>query len=120
MILFYNWENLVKESKGSPISLLSILKQYKEKPELLKGRASKLIGHSFLINPEKLFTDKTTDILYIYQYILLSAKRDYALYIMYGIKTLPLAYFKDINLGSIRTNPLLIITKTDIHFKYEE
>lgn len=121
MILFFNMTALTKESKSNPILLISILKDFYNVSKPLKyGLRSKLKGHSFLLHPEELFNDSNTDILYIYQYILLASKRDYALYKLYGITSLQLSYYPDINLDSIRTNPLLKITQTEIQFKYEE
>jgi hypothetical protein len=80
-----------------------------------------MVGNSFLINPEPLFKiKKSVDILYIIQYIKLAAKRDYSLYKYYGVKSLQLSYFPDINLEVIKTNPLLKITPTEIFFAYEE
>jgi hypothetical protein len=78
-----------------------------------------MVGSSFLLNPEPLFKSNV-DVLYIMQYIKLAAKRDYSLYKYYGVKSLPLSYFPDINLGVIKTNPLLKITPTEIFFEYEE
>lgn len=120
MTLFFNWRNLVEESKGNPVKLVEVLQQYKNKRILKPGLTKKLKGTSFLIAPDAVLNDKTTDILYIYQYIALAAKRDYTLYSLYGLKSLQLSYYTDINLDSIRTNPLLSVTKTEIHFKYEE
>lgn len=120
MTLFFNWKNLVQETKDSPVKIVATLKDLYGNKILKDGLRSKLKGYSFLLQPSKLFEDKTTDILYVYQYILLAARRDYSLYKLYGLKSLPLAHYPDINLGSIRNNPLLIVTKTEIQFKYEE
>lgn len=108
MTIFFDFNSIVRQAKCNPLKVVEILKT---KP---------IKGNSYLLKPERLLTDKTTDILYIYQYLLLAAKRDYTLYLMYGIKTLLLSHYKDINLDSLRTNPLLTITKTEIHFNYEE
>ncbi len=121
MILFFNWKNLVKESNNNPIKILEMLADFKKQDKILKpGLRNKLIGNSYLLNYEELFADKSTDILYKYQYLLLAAKRDYSLFKLYGMKSLPLSYYPDINIGSIRTNPLLTVTNTEITFKYEE
>ena len=120
MTIFFNYNNLVKEAKGNPIQIVNLLTQYSNDRILKYGLRNKLKGNSFLLQPEKLLSDKTTDILYIQQYISLAALRDYSLYSLYGIKSLPLSYYPDINLDSIKNNPLLNVTKTDITFKYEE
>jgi hypothetical protein len=79
-----------------------------------------LVGSSFLLNPEQLFSDKTTDILYKSQYIQLAGRRDYTHYLLYDTKYLDLTYFKDVDILKIKTNPLLTIKENKIHFKYEE
>ncbi len=77
-------------------------------------------GSSFLLNPDGILLDKTTEPAYITQYIKLAGRRDLFLYKQYEMITLPLSYFTDINLTNIKTNPLLTITNTEIHFKYEK
>lgn len=120
MTLFFNVENLAKEANNNHFKIMTILRDLATNRILKYGLKQKLRGHSFLLNPLKLIDDKSTDILYKMQYLRLAALRDYAMYSLYGVSSLPLSYYPDINLDSIRTNPLLIITKTDIHFKYEE
>ena len=119
-MLFFNWKNLVQESRNNPFKTISILKDYKDDRILKYGLKRKLVGNSFLINANKILEDKNTDILYIYQYLLLAAKRDYSLYKLYGERSLLLSYFPDIDLSSITSNPLLKITKDKIFLKYEE
>ena len=76
-------------------------------------------GTSYILNISPLFTLQDIDINYILQYVKLAARRDYTLYKLYGIKSLQLSYFPDINIQTIKHNPLLKITDTEIHFKYE-
>lgn len=78
-----------------------------------------LIGNSFLVNPQDLFDDKTTDIIYKSQYIQLAGRRDYSLYKYYKYTYLDLSYFQDIDITKISHNPLLTIADNKIHFKYE-
>ncbi len=119
--LFFNLKNLEKEAKGNPVKMIELLKAFKNKRILIPRLKQKLVGSSFLLNADALLNDNTTDILYIYQYLSLAAKRDYSLYSLYGIKYLPLSHFPDlVGLDSIRTNPLLVTNKTEIHFKYED
>ena len=119
MTLFFNIEKVNKTAKGSPTQTVRILKDMHECNPFTKY--NKLLnGNCFLLKPELLLNDKITDILYIYQYILLAARRDYSLFKLFGEKSLPLSYFPDINLSSIRTNPLLNVTNSEIKFKYEE
>jgi len=120
MTLFFNWQNLNQETKGDPVKLVNTLKAFNSKKILKAGLQNKLKGSSFLLQANNILNDSNTDILFIYQYIFLAAKRDYSLYKLYGVKSLPLLHYPDINLSSIRSNPLLIVTNNEIHFKYEE
>ena len=119
-MLFFNWINLVKESKGDPLSVVDLLKRFKENRIIKYGLRNKLKGYSFLLHPSLILEDKTTDILYIYQYLLLAARRDYSNYKLYGARTLPLSYYPDIDLSSISHNPLLKVINNELYFKYEE
>lgn len=85
----------------------------------LKYVKPNLHGTSFLLNPQALFDDKNTDILYKVQYVKLAARRDYLLYEQYAYKGLQTSFFPDLIYDSIKYNPLLEITKTDILFKFE-
>lgn len=118
MTLFFNFNNLEKAAKSNPVKAMEILKAFKDKRILTPGLKQKLIGSSFLLNPDALLADKNTDILYRYQYLSLAAKRDYSLYTLYGIKGLLTTYYPDL-ISDISFNPLLVVTKTEIHFKYE-
>lgn len=119
MTLFFNIEKVSKTAKNSPVKILQVLKDMNDRNPITKYY-NLLSGNSFLLNPVALFNNKTTDIMYIYQYVLLASKRDYAHYKLFGVKSLPLSYYPDIKLDSIRTNPLLNVTNTEIIFKYEE
>lgn len=120
MTLFFNWKNLNTETKGNPIKIVTTLRAFNDKKMLKAGLRDKLKGSSFLLQPNKILNDNIVDILYIYQYLFLAARRDYSLYKLYGVKSLPLSHYPDINISSIRSNPLLIVTNNEIHFKYEE
>ena len=120
MIVFFNLENLTKEANNNHSKTLAILKDLATGRILKYGLKQRLRGHSFLIHPLKLIDDKSTDILYKIQYLKLASLRDYSMYSLFGIRSLQLSYYPDIRLDNIRTNPLLTITNTDIHFKYEE
>jgi hypothetical protein len=118
--LFYNWKTVETESKGNPFSAVEILTKLLNGRILKYGLLRRLKGSSFLLNPIKILSEKSVDILYVYQYLILASQRDYSLYHLYGIKSLPLSYYPELRLDSIKTNPLLEVTKTDILFKYEE
>lgn len=119
-MLFFNWINLVKESGGDPLKTVSILRNLLDNKISKIGLKQKLKGNSFLINPKPLLNEKSIDILYIYQYLTLAARRDYSLHRLYGKSTLPLSYFPDIDRSAIVHNPLLTIKNDEIHFLYEE
>ena len=120
MTLFFNWISLVKETKGNPSKTVAVLQDLANNNPLKYGLRVKLKGTSFLLNAKGILNDKSTDILYVYQYLLLAARRDYSFYSLYGTATLPLSYYPDIDLSSVKTNPLLNVTNTEIYFKYEE
>ncbi len=117
--LFYNWKTVESESKGNPFNAVDLLIKLYNGRILKYGLLSKLKGSSFLLNPIKILSEKSVDILFVYQYLILASQRDYSLYHLYGIKSLPLSYYPEIRLDSIKTNPLLEVTKTDIIFLYE-
>lgn len=125
MALKFNLEYLKSICK-SPIVFINTLRYYSKKhpvrvPGLPKNYDSrKMYGESFLLNPDNLFNDRSTDPLFVYQYITLAARRDYAMYILYGAKYLDLSYYPDLQLDKIKYNPLLKIAGNKLHFKYEE
>jgi hypothetical protein len=125
MTFFFNLDNLEKESCDNPKDFIRILDTvfYKRLPNLRNGiKPLKLDmrGKSFILNLEPLLkAAKRIDTAYIVQYVKLCARRDYSMYKLYGVKSLNLSYYPDINLSAIKTNPLLDITQTEIHFKYE-
>jgi len=119
MTLFFDIGKVVREAKGSPTAILRVLKDMHLDNPITRVKR-RLSGSSFLLKPDELFNIKNIDILYIQQYILLAARRDYSHYKLFGVKSLQLSYYPDINLSSIRTNPLLNVTNNEIIFKYEE
>lgn len=125
MALFFNVDVLEQESNGSATLLVAMLKNHWTPTPINKYNfktfsKKSLAGKSFILNPRDLFGDKTTDILYKVQYIRLAAKRDYLLYKQYKYKGLQTSYFPDLAIDNIKHNPLLIISPTQILFKYEE
>lgn len=124
MTFFFNLENLEKESCNNSTTFMNILDTifYKKLPSKRKGiKPIKLNMHgsSFILNLEPLLKLSTVDTSHIVQYVKLCGKRDYSMYKMFGVKTLDLSYYPDINLKAIKSNPLLQIAKSEIHFKYE-
>lgn len=122
MTLFFNEVLLQDLSSGNLDKYMSLLEYHytgkipnkKSKYKLTKN----LSGYSFLLNPEPLFISKV-DILYKVQYVKLASRRDYSQYKISKIKGLLLSYYPEIIIEQINHNPLLIVTQTEINFKYE-
>ena len=126
MALFFNLETLEAQSCNNTEQFLSMLEFHYSKRlpanhfTKLKPSKVSLAGTSFLLNPLDFFKDKSTDPIFKIQYVKLAARRDYNLFKQYGYKSLQTSYFPDIKYDSIKYNPLLKITPTEISFKYEE
>jgi hypothetical protein len=124
--LFFNLSLLENNTQCDPVLLVEKLKLHFIRKTIPKNQYSRikpipnLNGNSFLINATSFFDDKVTDTVYKAQYIRLAGRRDYAIYKHYGHKYLDLSYYSDINLDSIKNNPLITITQNKIYFKYEE
>ena len=125
MALFFNLQLIEEQAKTDNNKLLTLLHHHymgrtlpNKKDKYPPSRVS-LVGHSYLLNPRDFFLDKNTDILYKVQYLKLAAKRDYLLYKMYKYKALQTSFYPDLNHAGIKHNPLLLITPTEINFKYE-
>lgn len=127
MTLFFNLLLLEQETKCDPQYLVEALRLFYLNKSIPKNVHAKykplrksLVGTSFLLNPGRLFADKTTDDIFRAQYIRLAGRRDYSLYKHFSVAYLDLSYFADIDLAAIDKNPLLTITDNKIYFKYEE
>lgn len=123
MTLFFNLELLEAESECDPKLMLSMLERHASGKIFPKNARDKisycnLSGYSFLLDAQSLFDD-TSDIAHKAQYIRLAGRRDYSQYKLHKILHLDLSYFKDINLDSIKYNPLIQIEQNNIYFKYE-
>ena len=125
MALFFNLQTLETQSQNDANKFMAMLEYHYSKR--LPSKYSKYLpskvplnGGSYILNPLALFNDKSTDILYKLQYIKLAGRRDYSLYKLYKYKALQLSYYPDIIYDTIKHNPLLTITQTEITFKYEE
>lgn len=127
MTLFFDIELLEQKTNCDPGYMLKALHNWfikrivpKNSKEKYKPLQVSLNGASFLLNPKEFFADKTTDKIWLVQYLRLAARRDYTLYKIYGIKYLDISFMPDLNIESIKLNPLLLITDNKIYFKYEE
>ena len=120
MTTFFDLTNLEAEA-GDNYSKFILLLQNHVLGRLPKPTQKRTLhGKSFLLNPKPLFANSNVDILYKIQYIKLAARRDYALYKLYGYASLDLSYYPDIDTNKLRTNPLLSINNNQIKFLYEE
>lgn len=126
MALFFNIHTLEEQSCNDPKLFISMLYyHYNKAAPLTKHNRSlrskvSLTGSSFLLNPSDFFKDQTTDILFRVQYLKLAGRRDFMLFKMHGYKKLNTTYYPDLIYDSIKYNPLLDITPSEISFKYEE
>lgn len=127
MTLFFNLKVLEEDTNlNSDYIVTALYNLYRgiTIPKNLNQRYKPLkhlaIGKSFLLNPDLFFTNKSVDSAYKAQYIRLAGRRDYNLYKQYGIKSLDLTLYPDLDLSAIKLNPLLTIANKQIHFKYEE
>jgi hypothetical protein len=124
MAIFFNLQTLESQAGSDSNKFMAMLEYHYSKRlpnKYSKYKPSKvsLNGNSYLLNPQELFQDRSTDVLYKIQYIKLAARRDYSLYKLYNYKALQLSYYPDILYDAIKTNPLLTITQSEILFKYE-
>jgi hypothetical protein len=127
MIFFFNIEKLEAKTNNDPEYLVEVLHKAwlgrtipKNAREKYKPIPTVVPGPSFLLNPQELFLDRTTQIVHKAHYIRLAARRDYLLYKLQQQKYLDLILYPDLNTGIIKQNPLLIISNNKLLFKYEE
>ena len=125
MALFFDLKKLEELSCNNSNEFMKYLwyhwtKRTAKTTKDLKYTNKRITGNSYLLNPKELFDDNSTDILYKIQYIKLAGMRDYLLFKQYGYKRLQTSYYPDLNYSAISHNPLLAITNTEVHFKYEE
>lgn len=124
MTTFFNEELLERLAGNDPFKYLALLEYHatgKLPRSNSKYRPAKqsLVGSSFLLHFGPLLNLKSCDIYHKIQYIKLAAKRDFTWYKLYGIKGIDLSYFPDIDMDSVRHNPLLTVENQHIHFKFE-
>lgn len=125
MTLFFNLENLEKDSLPDSKKFLTLLERFYKK-QIPKSKHDKyksklpLPGYNFLLNPDPLFRQDGIDNIFKVQYIILAGRRDYTLYKLKGVKSLDLSYYPDLDIDKVKNNPLLKIVGNQIYFKYEE
>ena len=124
MTLFFNLKQLQVSAGNNGDKLVSDLYKYylyriKKNKGYYLPKVSLLGGTSFLLNPEGLFNEKAVSVIHKAQYIILAGKRDYQLYKEYGVTTLDLSYYPDLDTDKIKYNPLLTIKQNKLQFKFE-
>lgn len=122
MTLFFDINKLEKEADGNDLKFMQILEDHyivRTKHTLPKLKYKPINGKSWLLNPQPLFNKHIADIAYIVQYVKLAGRRDYLLYKLYNQISLDRSYYPTLNIDNISRNPLLFITQTHVHFKYE-
>jgi len=125
-MIFFSMKTLEEQSSCNNEKMFALLTHHYNK-KTIPSKWDKfppsrvpLHGNSYLLNPRELLVDKSTDILYKVQYLKLAAFRDFLLYKQYKYKALDTSFYPDLNWTAIKHNPLLIISPTEIKFKYEE
>ena len=127
MTLFFNFNILLRDTLGDAEYMVEALRKFykgitipKNIHEKYKPLPRLRAGSSFLLKPDQLFNNTGVDSAYRAQYIRLAALRNYGLYKTYGIKSVDLTLYPDIDLNKIKSNPLLIIANKQIKFIHEE
>ena len=126
-MLFYNWEKILRESKGSVKDIMTILNilTYKLPPVNRYDRKFKFWtksfhGNSFLVNPKPIFIQRRRySDSELVQYAGIASLRNYFEYQKTKDTTLDLLHFNG-NEDSIKNNRLLRIENNRIHFLFEE
>lgn len=126
MTLFFNLHTLEEDTLCDPIYMVVALHKFykgqkfpKNSRETYKPLTRLKAGSSYLLNPADFFDDKGSDPIHKAHYIRLAGRRDYQLYKQYGIKSLDLTLYPDLDLRAVSSNPLLTIANKQLHFKYE-
>jgi hypothetical protein len=113
-LLKFDLFKLKNLSNNNPSKILLTLENH------YKRSNSDIVGSNFILNPDKFFSDRSTDILYKAQYIELAGRRSYQHYKDLGYKHLDLSYYPDLNITAIKYNPIITIENNKIYFKHEE
>lgn len=125
MALLFNLTKLEALAKGDPTLLRVVLKHFYDKapPKASKRYTqytrSELTGKSFLLHPEPILSDVSTDPAYVAQYIRLAARRSYMMYKVYNVRYLDLSAYPEVDIDQISHNPLLNIAQNKVYFKHE-
>jgi hypothetical protein len=126
-MILYNWEKIVKASRGNAFDIVTILRiiTYKLKPKNYHDLTFKFYeknfgGHSFLLNPEELLEKgRTYSDREVAEYAGVASFRNYYRYNKDKDTTLDFILCK-VSKETINKNRLLRIEDDKIHFLYEE
>ena len=127
MILRFNLTVLEECTACDPVAMVGALQYWNDRvlvPSKKHGKHYKalpksLVGDSYLLNPNPLFSC-TNDPTHKAQYIRLAGRRNYYNYKAFGTKHLDLTDYFDLNITAVKYNPLLKITDKKIYFIFEE
>lgn len=125
MTVFFDINKLEKSAGTDSQYLLNLLafhyyngahrSRFIKKADLYKNFS----GKNWILNPEPLFLDRSTDPIFLAQYVKLAARRSYTMYKLYSFKYLDLSFYPEISISAIKYNPLLIIQQNKVYFKHE-
>lgn len=127
MTFFFDIQKLERATKLDPEYIFEALKKAWQGRTIPKNAWEKhkpipgiVPGNSFLINPQPLFEDTSTNVIFKAQYIRLAGLRDYFSYKTLKQTHLDLTLYPDLNLLALQQNTLLTIHKNHLKFIYEE
>ena len=123
----YNWEKILRETKGDSVSILTIihLLTYKRIPASRKDKTYKyfgksFLGDSFLLNPRQLLAErKYYSNKEAAEYIAVASYRNYFNYKQTGKTTLELIHLP-VETTIVNRNRLLRIDNGLVHFLFED
>ena len=123
----YNWEKILRETKGDSVSILTIihLLTYKRIPASRKDKTYKyfgksFLGDSFLLNPRQLLAErKNYSNKEAAEYIAVASYRNYFNYKQTGKTTLELIHLP-VETTIVNRNRLLRIDNGLVHFLFED
>lgn len=123
----YDWSKIFRVSGGQPTEILNIIAYINYTPipknnydPIKKYAETDWTGHSFLINPHAVLTNRgRVPAKELAEYVALASFRNYAEYLVTGRKTLALLECP-VSLELLNNNRLLSISNDNVYFCWEE
>ncbi len=124
----YSWKQILRATDGNIYDVLTAVRSLcpEYKPENNKSKMylyryhRDLSGDSYLLNPIDLLNSTIGNTYQIVQYIYLASFRNTGNYTLTGDKSLDLYLCPITDMNKLKQNPLLIVSRDRIKFKYEE